>query len=54
MAIFNRIIAGMCKLTVFQWHGVLDILVDKSSDERDTVVKVFLRKKLVGAFGDCC
>ena len=33
-------------------HGTLDILVDESADERDTVVGVLLWKELMGAFSN--
>ena len=33
-------------------HGTLDILVDESADERDTVAGVLLWKELMGAFSN--
>lgn len=54
MALFDRIVAVAYELASVQqrYYGILNILVYESTDERDTVVQILVRKELVGAFDD--
>ena len=49
MTFLNIVITGACDSVGQHQHGVLDVLVDESADERDTVIGVFPREELVGA-----
>ena len=50
MAFFNVVVAGTDQLAVWHQHGILDILVDESTNKRDAIVGVLLWEELMGAW----
>ena len=48
MALFNLVVTEIYGLAVQRQRGIPNILIDESTDERDAVVGVLLREKLVG------